>query len=275
MNNSKIINALIFGLLALLSISALLPFVWMLSTSLKDNYAVFVYPPEWVPNPVTFEAYRKIFTLVPFGRQLLNSVTVSVSVTLGQLFFCSLAAFSFSRLEYPGRDVIFVLYLATLMVPHYVTLIPGYILMNKLRWINTLKALIIPRFFGAAYGTFLLRQFFMTIPYDLQDAAVIDGCSSFRIYAQIMLPLIKPALATLGLFTFMGNWNDFFWPLIVTNSEEVKTLIVSLATLSRSYYSTDWPTMMAGATVSLLPMLVLFGFAQKYFVEGVVLTGIK
>ncbi len=275
MRESQTTRALIFGVLTLISISTLIPFLWMLSTSLKENYAVFAYPPEWIPRPVTIEAYFKIFTMIPFGKQLLNSIIVSVSVTLGQLIFCSLAAFSFSRIEYPGRDTIFVLYLATLMVPGYVTLIPGYVLMTWLHWVNTLNALIIPRLFGAAYGTFLLRQFFMTIPFELQDAATIDGCGHLRIYGQIMLPLIKPALATLGLFTFMGTWNDFFWPLIVTNSEEVKTLIVALATLSRSYFSTDWPTMMAGATVSLLPMLVLFGFAQKYFVEGVVLTGIK
>lgn len=266
---------LIYVTLLVLATTALIPFFWMLATSFKESGKIFTYPPQIWPNPFVTEGYRKIFTLIPFGRQFLNSVVVTSLVLVGQLLCCSLAGYSFARLDFPGRDTLFLIYLGTLMIPGYVTLIPTYILMRFLRWINTLYAIFVPGLFGSAFGTFLLRQFFMTIPKELEDAAKIDGCSYSRIYFTIMLPQITPALATLGVFTFMGTWNDFFWPLIVINSEEKKTITVAIATLSRSYYSTDWPTLMAGATLSLIPVLIVYFSAQKYFTEGIVLTGLK
>ena len=280
MNYSKVDRnmfekVLLYILLIGLTLTTLTPFLWMLTTSFKEYREVFIYPPRLLPSHFTTEAYRKIFTFIPFARQFLNSVIVTSLVLIGQLICCSLAGYSFARLEFPGRDIIFLLYLGTLMIPGYVTLIPTYILVRFLGWINTLYALFVPGLFGGAFGTFLLRQFFLTIPKELEDAAKIDGCGYFRIYSTIMLPQITPALATLGVFTFMGSWNDFFWPLVVINSEDKKTITVGIATLTRGFHATDWTALMAGATLSVLPVIIVFLFAQKYFTEGIVLTGIK
>ncbi len=268
-------DILIYILLIIIAIADLIPFIWMLSTSFKERGKVFSYPPSFLPDPFTTEPYHKIFTYIPFMKQFLNSVIVTSLIILGQLVCCSLAGYSFARLEFPGRDIIFLIYLGTMMIPGYVTLIPTYILIRYMGLINTLYAVFVPGLFGGAFGTFLLRQFFMTIPRELEDAAKIDGCGYFKIYSTIMLPQITPALATLGIFTFVGTWNDFLWPLIVINSEEKKTITVALATLTRGFHGTDWPALMAGATLSLLPVLIVFLFAQRYFVEGIVLTGIK
>jgi multiple sugar transport system permease protein len=280
MNYSKVDRnmferVLLYILFIGLTLTTLTPFLWMLTTSFKEYREVFIYPPRLLPSHFTTEAYRKIFTFIPFARQFLNSVIVTSLVLIGQLICCSLAGYSFARLEFPGRDIIFLLYLGTLMIPGYVTLIPTYILVRFLGWINTLYALFVPGLFGGAFGTFLLRQFFLTIPKELEDAAKIDGCGYFRIYSTIMLPQITPALATLGVFTFMGSWNDFFWPLVVINSEDKKTITVGIATLTRGFHATDWTALMAGATLSVLPVIIVFLFAQKYFTEGIVLTGIK
>jgi multiple sugar transport system permease protein len=210
---------------------------------------------------------------VPFAIFYLNSIIVGVIVTIGQVMTSSLAAYAFSRLQFPGRDKIFFAYLATMMIPGSVTMIPVFVLMRMFNWIDTYRALIIPAIF-TAYGTFMLRQFFMTLPKDLEDAAKIDGCGFLRIYWTIILPLSKPALATLTVFTFMGNWGSFMWPLLVTNTMEMRTLPIGLQSF-QTQYSTDWHLLMAGSTMMMLPIIIIFIFTQRYFVEGVKLSGIK
>ncbi len=266
---------LLHALLILLSITCLLPLVWMISTSFKEQFQVFTYPPQWLPDPWTLKGYQRLFSMSPIGNWLFNSVFVAVTITGCQLVFSSLAAYAFARVRFPGRDVIFMAYLATMMIPGQVTLIPGYILIKYLGWIDSYYALTIPFLFGSAFGTFLLRQFFQTIPTELEDAARIDGAGYFDTYFRIIMPLAKPALATLGVFVFLHFWNDFLWPLIVINTNELRTLPVGLAVVSRSMFGTDWPALMGGACISLVPILIIFFFAQRYFVQGITLTGLK
>lgn len=261
------------GLLIVGAAAMVIPFLWMLSTSLKSEQQAYIFPPVWIPNPVVWENYQTTWQALPFNLFLLNSAIVSIFVTLGQLLTCSLGAFAFARLRFPWREQLFVLYLATIMVPFQVIMIPLFILVRNLKWLDTYNALIIPMIFSA-YGTFLLRQFFKTIPFELEDAAKIDGCSYWRIYWNIMLPLSKPALATLGIFVFMWSWNNFLWPLLVTNSLEMKTLPLGLAYFL-GQYTIYWNLLMVGATIALLPILIIFFFAQRYFIEGITLTGLK
>lgn len=269
-------KALLYIVLAVGSVSMILPFLWMISTSLKTPQAIYTFPPKWIPDPVIFKSYLKVWKIVPFARFYLNSVFVAFCVTLGQVMTSAFAAYSFSRLRFPGRDKIFFAYLATLMIPYSVILVPVYILMVYFRWIDSYKALILPAMF-TAYGTFLLRQFFMTIPRDLEDAARIDGSSLFGIFWRIILPLSKPALATLTMFTFMANWNNFMWPLLVTNSTEKATLPVGLSYFQEVYQYTqpDWSLLMAGSLLAMLPVILFFMLNQRFFVEGIKLTGIK
>lgn len=254
-----------------LSIIMVMPFLWMLSTSLKRPGAVFAYPPQWVPRPMDTSSYRRIFEVIPFSRFYLNSFLVATSATLLQLATCSMAAYAFARLRFPGRDPLFLGYLATLMVPGQVTIIPNFIIMRYLRWIDTYQALILPNAFSA-FGTFMLRQFFLTIPRELEEAARIDGCAYFGVYSRVILPLSKPAISALAVFAFVGQWNSFLWPLIVTNSVQMNTLTVGLRTL-QGQYNTEWTLLMAGAVLALLPMLVLFMLSQRSFVKGITLTG--
>ena len=250
-----------------------IPFLWMISTSLKTKLGVFQIPPTLIPPDPQWHNYLDMFSAVPYGRWFLNSAFIAVAQTALYLFVASLASFTFARMRFPGREVLFTLYLATLMVPAEVTLIPRFILMKELRLIDTYAAVILPGVFNA-YGVFLLRQFFMTLPESLEEAAIIDGASYFRIYWQIILPLAGPALATLSLFSFMGAWNDFMWPLIVLNSENMKPLSVGLASF-HGLYETNWPHLMAASTVALIPVIIVFVLAQKYFVHGIALTGLK
>lgn len=247
------------------------PFLWMVSTSLKDPASVFVFPPKWIPSPVVWGNYVKAWHVVPFGRFYLNSIFVAVCVTFGQVFTSSLAAYAFSRLKFPGRDKLFLAYLATMMIPFSVIMIPVFILLKLIGWIDTYKALIIPSMFSA-YGTFMLRQFFMSLPRELEDAAKIDGCNLLGIYWRIILPLSKPALATLTTFTFIGSWGNFMWPLLVINSLEKNTLPIGLASF-QSLYTTDWTLLMAGSVMVMVPIIVIFVLNQKFFVEGIKLTG--
>ena len=254
----------------------ILPFLWMLSTSLKEPQAIYTFPPKWIPDPVVFKSYIKVWKIVPFAKFYLNSIFIALCVTVGQVMTSACAAYAFSRLRFPGRDKIFFAYLATMMIPYSVILVPVYILMVYFRWIDSYKALILPAMF-TAYGTFMLRQFFMTIPRDLEDAARIDGCSLIGIFYKIILPLSKPALATLTMFTFMASWNNFMWPLLVTESVEKKTLPIGLAYFQEVYQYTqpDWSLLMAGSLLAVLPVIILFIFNQRFFVEGIKLSGIK
>jgi multiple sugar transport system permease protein len=253
------------------SVVMLVPFAWMLSTSLKQPGDVFIYPPQWIPQPVQWENYQETVTVMPFGRFYLNSIIQAVSVTALQLLTASLAAFAFARLRFRGRDVLFLLYLATMMIPFPVTMIPNFVIMRYLNWIDTFRALILPPAFSA-FSTFLLRQYFLSIPLEMDDAARVDGASSFRIWWQIILPLSGPALATLAIFTFLGQWNNFLWPLVVTNSEEMRTLPVGLATF-QGQYSVQWNLLMAGSVIAVLPILVIYIAGQKWFVRGITLSG--
>jgi multiple sugar transport system permease protein len=250
----------------------LVPFVWMVSTSLKNGASVFVYPPQWLPEPVVWSNYADVVRVMPFLRYLLNTTFVAGSVTLLQLLVSSLAAFAFARLRFPGRNRLFLAYLATLMVPGQVTLIPNFLIVKYLGWIDTYQALIIPQVFSA-FGTFLLRQFFLTIPRELDDAARIDGASALAFFRKILLPLSTPALATLAVFTFTAQWNNFLWPLIVVNDVQMRTLTVGLRALV-GQFTVQYPLLMAGSVIALAPMVVVFLLAQRAFVRGIALTGL-
>jgi multiple sugar transport system permease protein len=259
--------------LALIAVGVLMlaPLAWMLSTSLKEPADIFTYPPQWIPQPVVWQNYLKTVSVMPFGRFYLNSVVQAAAVTALQLLTSSLAAFAFARLRFRGRDTLFLLYLATMMIPFPVTMIPNFVIIRILGWIDTFKALIFPPAFSA-FSTFLLRQYFLSLPIELDDAARVDGASSFRIWWQIIMPLSGPAVATLGIFTFLGQWNNFLWPLIVTNSEHMQTLPVGLAAF-QGQYRVEWNLLMAGSVISLVPILIIYIIGQKWFVQGITLTG--
>ncbi len=264
-----------YAAMLLLAVIMAGPFLWMLSTSLKGEGDIFRSPPEWIPSPLHFGNYREIMEAVSFPRFFLNSLKVATLATLGQLVSCSLAAYAFARMRFRGRAVLYIVLLATIMVPPQVTMIPTFMIMRSLGWIDTHYALIVPAFLGGAFGTFLLRQFFAAIPQELEDAARIDGCGRFRIFWQIILPLSKPALATLGLFTFMAYWGDLLSPVIYLSSPDKMTLTVGLASLQSGAMEARYDLIMAGALVSIVPMLVLFVAAQKWFVRGITMTGLK
>lgn len=271
----QLIGLLLHIILSIGGFIMLIPFIWMLSTSFKSLDQVFTFPPTWIPNPIVWGNYPKAFTSVPFATWFFNSVKISMAVTVGQLFTCSLAGFTFARLRFPGREALFLVYLATMMIPTHVTIIPVFVTMNSLGLVDTPWSLILPGL-TSAWGTFLFRQYFLSLPSELEDAAKIDGCSFWRIYRQISLPLAKPVLATLGVFTFMGAWNDFLGPLIFLQSKDQKTLTVGLLQFRAEFQGMgQWPVMMAGAVISLLPVLIAFVIGQKYFVRGIALTGIK
>ena len=270
---------LIYSFLIVGSVSMVLPFFWMLSTSLKSFASVFIFDItkiQWIPSPVYWGNYLDVWKVVPFARFYINSFFVCAAVTVAQVGTSALAAYSFSRLKFPGREKIFFSYLATMMIPGSVTLIPVFVLMRIFGWIDTYMALIIPAAFSA-YGTFMLRQFFMTIPRDLEDAAKIDGCNYPQIFMRVILPLSKTALATLTVFVALGNWVSFMWPLLVTNSIEKRTLPVGLAYFQEMYQyaQPDWGLLMAGSLITMIPVMIIFLFSQKFFVEGIKLTGMK
>lgn len=247
------------------------PFLWMLSTSLKDEAHVFTFPPAWLPVPAEWGNYAQAVTELPFGRFFLNSVVTATGVTALQLATSSTAAYAFARLHLPGRDALFTLYLATLMIPFEIILIPDFIIVKQLGWYDTFAALIIPRSF-TAFGVFLLRQAVLTLPTELDDAALIDGANRLQIFWHVVLPLARPALATLTIFTFLGEWTQLFWPLVVTNSTDMLTLSVGLATF-QGQYGTQWNLMMAGSAIATLPVLIVFFLGQKHFVRSVAMSG--
>jgi multiple sugar transport system permease protein len=271
---THIVMALAYLLLVLTAISMIFPFYWMVSTSLKTEARVFAFPPEWFPNPPILDSYRYIFYELPFLRYVLNSLKVSLLWTLGVVFSSSLAAYAFARVRFRGRETLFMITLAALMIPSQVTIIPLYILMARIGWIDTHLPLTVPAYLGSAFGIFLMRQYFLTIPQELNDAAKIDGCSHFGVYWRIMMPLAKAVIATLALLSFMGSWNDLLGPVLYLYTEKLFTLPLALTRFRVQYY-TQWANMMAGATISLTPILLIFLFTQQYFVRGVVLSGLK
>jgi multiple sugar transport system permease protein len=267
-------RAVLYLVVSLAAFTMDVPFFWMVSASLKDMKEIFVVPPAWIPPQPTLDAYYKLFEVVPFGLYGWNSVKISVLNTIGMLIACSLGAYGFARLPFPGKDALFAVLLATMMVPSPITLIPQFILFTQFGWVGSHLPLIVPAFFGGAFGTFLLRQFFLTIPRDLEDAARMDGASEFRIFRQVILPLTVPALLTLGLFHFMYNWNDLLWPLIVTTQTSMQTLPAGLA-LFMGEHVVEYGLLMAGSILALLPMIVMFLLIQRKFVEGIATTGFK
>ncbi len=266
---------LLHAFLIAVALTCLVPFAWMVGTSFKTFDQVLAYPPRIIPDPAVLTSWEAMFSDVPIVRYLLNSVFVTGTIVISQTICNVLAAYVFARVEFRGRDALFLLYLGSMMVPSQVTLIPQYVLVSKLGWIDTYYALIVPFMFGSAFGTFLLRQFFMSLPRDLDDAAKLDGAGHLRILWDVAIPQAKAAIATFAVFCFLFFWNDFLWPLIVTNTDEQKTLQVGLATLSRSYFGTNWPMMMAVTTFAVIPILIVFVSAQRYFVQGITLTGLK
>lgn len=252
----------------------LLPLLWIVVTSLKTPDQLFQYPPRWLPERPTLANYAYLFEKVPFLQYSINSLKVAGLSTVGNLISCSLAAYAFARLRFAGRTTLFYALLATLMIPYQVTMIPVFILMLFLGWVDTYYPLIVPWFLGGAFGTFLLHQFFMTIPTELDDAAKIDGCSAFGTYWRIYLPLGAPALTALGIFVFMYQWNELLTPVIYLSSPEKFTLTLGLA-FYKGTVVTRWNLIMAGAIISAVPILVLYAAAQRYFVQGIALTGLK
>ncbi|MCE7989936.1 MAG: carbohydrate ABC transporter permease [Caldilinea sp. CFX5] len=253
----------------------LIPFVWLISTSLKIRGTEFTFPPVWIPRPAVWGNYYKAFfdSGLPFPRFLLNTTIITVASMIGTLFSASLAGFGFARMRFPGRDKLFVLVLATLMLPEIVTTIPSYLLFRVFGWIDTFLPLIVPSFLGGgAFNIFLFRQFFMTIPYELDEAARIDGAGTRQIYLRVILPLAKPVLTTVAIFTFLSSWNSFLGPLIYLNSLEKMTLAVGLRAF-QGLRGTEWNLMMAAAATMMAPVLIVFFLAQRYFVEGIVTTG--
>jgi len=251
----------------------LFPFVWMLLTSFRTEQEIFSDPGNLIPASFNLDAYREIWTELDFARLFFNSVLFAGGATIISVVFDSLAAYALARLDFPGKTLAFYIVIASLMIPYQITLIPVFRTVFDLGWLNTYQGLIVPRA-ASAFGIFLLRQFFISIPRDLDAAARIDGASEFRIYRSIMMPLAKPALATLAIFHFTNHWNDFLWPLVITSSNEMRTLPAGL-TLFAGQYVTEHAVLMAGATVSLLPLAIAFLFAQRYFVQGIATTGIK
>lgn len=271
---SRLANLMTHTVLVGLLLVFLGPFFWLVSTSFKTDRAMFRMPPQWIPSPVTIEHYLKAFTDFPALRYTANTMVIVICSTLGTLLSCSMAAYAFSRLRWPDRKLIFGLLLATMMIPGQVTMIPVFILFSKIQWVDTFLPLIVPAFFGNAFFVFLLRQFFLTVPEELLEAARLDGAGEWRVFWQVVLPLSKPALLTVMIFAILRAWNDFMGPLIYLSSEDNRTLALGLAHL-RGVQATEWGLLMAASMLMVLPALLLFFVAQRFFIEGIALTGTK
>lgn len=252
----------------------LLPFLWMLSTSLKTDAQLYAYPPVWIPNPLNWANYPNAVTYITFFLYLRNTLIIAIAATLGELLSCSLVAYSLARIPWPGRHFLFIATVATLMLPFQVTLIPLFLVFKNLGWVGDFRPLIVPHFFGGALYIFLLRQFFMTLPMELSEAARIDGASELRIYWSVILPLARPALATVAIFEFIARWRDYLGPLIYLNNQKLYVLSLGLYEYS-SQYGREWGLLMAASVLITLPIILLFFFLQKTFVQGISLTGIK
>ena len=263
----KPVDWLIFAGLLIGALLMCGPFIWMISTSLKPSAEVFRFPPTLLSANPQPGNYGRIFATIPFGQALTNSVIVATSVTLLQLIVCSMAAYAFACLRFRGREVLFLIYLAALMVPSQVTLIPNFILIRNLGWIDTYQGLILPYAFSS-FGTFLLRQYMKTIPMELIEAARIDGASHAQIYVGVVLPLALPALGALAIFTFVAQWNNFLWPLITTSKPSMQVTTVALASL-QGQFNTDWPLLMTGSVLAIVPMLVVFALGNRSFISGI------
>ncbi len=267
-------KVVVFLIVLAASLAFVFPLFWMISTSLKLESQVFLVPPMWWPDVIQWNNYPDSFQYFPFGPYLLNTMTITVPSVVGTLLSSVLVAYGFARVRWPGRDAIFVLVLATLMIPNYVTLIPLYILFAHMGWVGTYLPLIVPNFFGQAFFIFLLRQFFLQQPQDLVDAAVMDGATHMGVLWRVILPLSKPALAVVVLFQFQGSWTDFFGPLIFLNKPETYTLSIGLYSF-QSAHQTEWAPLMASSLLVIAPMIIIFFLAQRTFIEGITFTGLR
>lgn len=269
------LNLVRYTILLLLGSLFIVPFYWMVSTSFKTPGQAYLFPPTWIPDPVSITSYRSLWgTAVPFNLFIRNTFVIVFFSLIGTLLSSTLVAFAFARLKWWGRDFWFIVLLATLMLPYQVIMIPVYVIFRKLGWLDTYLPLIVPTFLGNAFYIFLIRQFFLTIPNDLEDAARVDGASSLRILLQIFLPNSKPVLLTVMLFAFVAGWNDFFGPLLYLRKLEQMTVSVGLSMFA-GYRSPNWPAITAASTLSVLPIVIIFVLFQRYFVKGIVLTGMK
>jgi multiple sugar transport system permease protein len=267
-------RVMVMSVLAIGAILVMIPFVWTITTSLKTTQEIMAWPPTWIPETVTLDNYHKALTTIPFMGLLQNTLVITAFRLIGMVSSSSLVAYGFARLRAPGRDVLFLMVLATMMLPAQVTLIPTFVLFSKLGWVNTFLPLIVPSFFGGSFNIFLLRQFFMTIPLEYDDAARIDGCSVLGTFFRIILPLSAPALATVAIFGFMWSWNDFMGPLIYLNRIEKYTLSIGLR-LFQTRLTIDYAALMAATIMSMIPILAVFFVAQRYFIQGIVISGVK
>ncbi len=268
-------NTLIYLTLTTFALFFVIPFLWILSTSLKGNEQIFVIPPQWIPSTFMWDNYAKVFERIPFLLYVKNSVFISLIVITGTVLSSSIVAYSFACLNWPGRNALFVVVLASMMLPMQVTMIPVFVIFKEIGWLNSFKPLTLPAFLGGgAFNIFLLRQFFLSIPRDLLDSARIDGCSEFRIYWNIVLPNAKPALATVSILTFMFTWNDFLGPLIYLSDQAKGTIALGLG-MFVGQYVTEWSLLMAASMLMMLPMLIIFFVFQKYFIQGFIMSGLK
>jgi len=260
-------------ILAFGAIVMVFPFIWMILTSFKDISQAFLIPPKWIPDPWVWENYPNSFQALPFDRAYFNSIYISIIVVGGTLITASMAAYAFAKITFPGRELLFLLFLATMMIPGQVTIIPLFLIMKQLGWVDTHLSIIVPGALFNAFAVFLLRQFIRGIPKEMEEAATIDGCSRWRIYWQIILPLLVPAMSALGIFLFLGSWNNFFGPLIFLNSPELFTVPMMLNQF-RGQYTVDWTLLMAGTVIAVLPVLVVYLILQRRIIEGITLTGL-
>ncbi len=263
-----------YALMILVGIVMATPFLWMISTSLKPPDQIAHIPPEWIPSKFVWKNYADAWTAVPFALFMLNSTKISVLAVLGALFVCSLAGYSFAKVKFPGSGFLFGFLLATLMIPSTVRLIPLYIVFRRIGWIDTHYTLIIPPIVASTFGVFLMRQFFITLPSELEDSAWVDGCGLWQSYTKIMLPLARPALGVLAIFMFMGSWNQLLGPLIFINTLEKMTAPLGLAVF-QGEFGTLWGPLMAGSTIVMLPIMIVYLLFERTFTEGIALSGLK
>ena len=273
--SDQVWNGLTITVLLVMAFIMVMPFIWLVSSSLKSQTQIFSYPPQWIPAPFHFENYINALTIKPFGLYLVNTLKIVVLNVIAVVFSSSFVAYGFARIKFWGRDFWFGVVVATLFLPYAILIVPSFLIFTKLGWVDTILPLTVPLFFGGgAFNIFLLRQFFRTIPEELADAARIDGCSEFGIYWRIMMPLAKPALITVAIFTFLNAWNDLLGPIIYLRSPQNFTVAVGLSSF-RSTLDVSWDLQLAATTAVIIPVIILFFFSQRYFIKGIVMTGLK
>ncbi len=273
--NDRLWRYFTVALLLFMGTIMIAPFLWLVSSSLKGQVQIFQYPPDLIPNPVHFENYSNALTYKPFGLYLRNTLVIAGLNVIAVVFTSSFVAYGFARMRFPGRDFWFGVVIATLFLPYAIMIVPQFIMFSRLGWVDTFLPLVVPPFFGGgAFNIFLVRQFFRTIPEELADAARIDGCSEFGVYWRIMMPLARPALITVAIFTFLSSWNDLLGPIIYLRSPNNFTVAAGLASF-RSVQDVSWDLQLAASTAMIVPVILLFFFAQRYFIKGIVMTGLK